>query len=159
MVLIVMGVAGSGKTTVGELLAGKLGWDFYDADRFHPKENIEKMSRGIPLTDEDRLPWLSLVRDFIAGLNAPAVIACSALKAAYRDVLKESGRDIRFVYLAGGAELVRERIEGRKGHFAGARILENQFEALEEPEDALREDIRMDPESIANDIIDKLHLC
>ena len=158
MVLIIMGVAGSGKTTVGGVLARKLGWSFYDADDFHPKENKEKINRGISLTDEDRLPWLLTIRDLIRGLNEPAVIACSALKETYREVLKESGGDIRFIYLAGSAELIKDRLRERKGHFAGVPILESQLGALEEPEDALREDIRQDPESIAEDIIGKLNL-
>jgi len=158
MVLIIMGVAGAGKTTVGRVLARKLGWNFYDADDFHPKENMEKINKGIPLTDEDRLPWLLAIRDFIEGMNEPAVIACSALKETYREMLEESGGDIRFIYLAGSAELIKDRLRGRKGHFAGAPILESQLSVLEEPEDALREDIGQDPESIAEDIIRKLDL-
>ncbi len=94
MILIIMGVTGAGKTTVGKLLARKLGWRFYDADEFHPKENIEKMVKGISLTDEDRLPWLRSVRDFIKGRNEPAVIACSALKKSYRDILEGRLRSI-----------------------------------------------------------------
>jgi gluconokinase len=158
MVLVIMGVAGSGKTTVGELLARKLGWDFYDADRFHPEENVEKLRQGIPLTDEDRLPWLSLVRGFIAGLEAPAVIACSALKQSYRDYLKEGNREVEFIYLKGSFDLIRRRLEERKGHFAGVEILGGQFEALEEPENVLTEDVERDPETIAGDIIRKLGL-
>lgn len=158
MVLIIMGVAGAGKTTVGGLVARKLGWNFYDADDFHSKENIEKIRKGVPLTDEDRLPWLAAIRDLITGLNTPAVIACSALREAYREILLESGGDIRFVYLAGSPELITDRLRGREGHFAGVEILESQLGALEEPEDALREDIGRDPESIAEDVIRKLDL-
>lgn len=158
MVLIIMGVAGSGKTTVGELLARKLYWDFYDADRFHPKENIEKMSQGIPLTDEDRLPWLSSLRGFIGALDAPAVIACSALKQTYRDYLKAGNKGVEFIYLKGSVDLIRRRLEERKGHFAGVEILRGQFEALEEPENVLTEGVDRDPESIAEDIIRKLGL-
>jgi len=153
-----MGVAGAGKTTIGELLARKLGWSFYDADDFHPKENIEKINKGIPLTDDDRLPWLGAIRYLIEELNAPAVIACSALKQAYRDMLGEGGSDIRFVYLAGGVELIKDRLRERKGHFAGAQILESQLSALEEPENILTEDISRNPESIVEDIIRKLEL-
>lgn len=158
MVLIIMGVAGAGKTTIGKLLAEKLKWKFYDADDFHPKENKEKINKGIPLTDEDRLPWLLAIRDLIGRLKAPAVIACSALKEAYRQMLEEGGGDIRFVYLAGSPDLIKDRLMERKGHFAGASILESQLGALEEPEDALRVDIGRDPESIAEDIIRKLDL-
>jgi gluconokinase len=158
MVLIIMGVTGAGKTTVGEILSRKLGWKFYDADDFHPKENIEKMAMGISLTDRERLPWLRSLRDFIKGRNEPAVIACSALKKSYRDILEEGRGDIEFVYLKGSPGLIRERLDARKGHFAGAKILESQFEALEEPEGVLTEDINRVPESIAEDIIWKLKL-
>jgi gluconokinase len=110
------------------------------------------------LTDEDRLPWLSLVRGFIAGLEAPAVIACSALKQSYRDYLKEGNREVEFIYLKGSFDLIRRRLEERKGHFAGVEILGGQFEALEEPENVLTEDVERDPETIAGDIIRKLGL-
>lgn len=158
MVLIIMGVAGAGKTTVGGVLARKLGWNFYDADDFHPKENIEKINKGIPLTDEDRLPWLMAIRYFIEGMNEPAVIACSALKQTYRDYLKEGNKEVEFVYLKGSVDLIRHRLEERKGHFAGIEILGGQFEALEEPENVLTESVDQDPESIAEDIIGKLNL-
>jgi len=158
MILIIMGVTGAGKTTVGKLLARKLGWKFYDADEFHPKENIEKMVKGISLTDEDRLPWLRSIRDFIKGQKGPAVIACSALKKSYRDILEEGSGDIKFVYLKGSAGLIRERLEERKGHFAGAQILEGQLGALEEPENVLTEDIAKGAQSIVEDIIRELDL-
>jgi gluconokinase len=158
MVLIIMGVTGAGKTTVGEVLSRKLGWRFNDADDFHPKENIEKMRKGISLTDEDRLPWLRSLRDFINVLNEPAVIACSALKKSYRDILEEGSGDIKFVYLKGSPALIKGRLEERAGHFAGPEILESQFETLEEPEGVLTEGINRDPESIAEDIIGKLEL-
>lgn len=158
MVLIIMGVAGAGKTTIGRALALRLGWRFYDADDFHPKENIEKMKKGVPLTDGDRAPWLAVLRELIGRMDTPAVIACSALRKSYRDMLAESGRDLRFVYLRGDREIIRGRLEGRKGHFAGPEILESQLEALEEPEDALRVDIGPEPEAIAAEIIRKLEL-
>ncbi|HET7288947.1 MAG TPA: gluconokinase [Thermodesulfobacteriota bacterium] len=158
MVLIIMGVSGAGKTTVGRVLARKLGWNFFDADDLHSEKNKEKLKNGIPLTDEDRLPWLGALRGLIWGLDAPSVIACSALKKSYRDKLAGSGRDVRFVYLGGDKELIRGRLERRKGHFAGAGILESQLETLEEPDDALREDIRHDPETIADDVIRRLKL-
>ncbi|KAB2825431.1 MAG: gluconokinase [Candidatus Dadabacteria bacterium] len=158
MVLIIMGVSGAGKTTVGSVLARRLGWKFYDADDLHTGENKEKIKNGIPLTDEDRLPWLEALGELIRGLDAPSVIACSALRKSYRDKLAGSGRDVRFVYLGGDKELIRGRLERRKGHFAGAGILESQLQALEEPEDALWEDIGPDPETIADDIIGRLKL-
>lgn len=158
MILIITGVAGAGKTTVGKLLARKLGWKFYDADDYHPEENVEKMRKGISLTDEDRQPWLERLRELITEQSGPAVIACSALKQAYRDFLRAGDRDVRFVYLKGGKQLIRHRLEGRKGHFAGADILEGQFDALEEPENALTEDVSRDAESIAEDILRELKL-
>jgi gluconokinase len=116
------------------------------------------MAMGISLTDRERLPWLRSLRDFIKGRNEPAVIARSALKKSYRDILEEGRGEIEFVYLKGGPGLIRERLDVRKGHFAGAKILESQFEALEEPEGVLTEDINRVPESIAEDIIWKLKL-
>jgi gluconokinase len=158
MVLIIMGVSGAGKTTVGRVLAGRLGWKFFDADDLHTEENKEKIRNGIPLTDEDRIPWLEALEELIKGLDTPSVIACSALKKRYRDKLAGSGRDVRFVYLGGDKDLIRGRLERRKGHFAGAGILESQFETLEEPDDALWEDIGPDPETIADDVIRRLKL-
>lgn len=158
MVLVIMGVSGAGKTTIGRALALRLGWRFYDADDFHPKKNIEKMKKGVPLTDGDRAPWLAALGELIGRMDTPAVIACSALKRSYRDELAGSGRDVRFVYLRGDSEIIRGRLEGRKGHFAGPEILESQLEALEEPDDALRVDIGPEPESIADEIIRKLEL-
>ena len=158
MVLIIMGVSGAGKTTVGRVLAHRLGWKFYDADDLHPEENKKKIHNGIPLTDEDRLPWLGALRNLIRGLDTPAVIACSALKKSYRDMLAVSGLNVRFVYLQGDDRTIRVRLEGRKEHFAGAGILESQLEALEEPDDALWENIDADPEAIADDIVRKLEL-
>jgi len=158
MVLIIMGVSGAGKTTVGRVLARRLGWKFFDADDLHSEENKEKIKNAVPLTDEDRLPWLEALRGLIRGLDAPSVIACSALKKSYRDKLAGSGRDVCFVYLGGDMDLIRGRLERRKGHFAGAGILESQLETLEEPQDALWEDIRADPETIADDVIRRLKL-
>ncbi len=158
MVLIIMGVAGAGKTTVGRVLAGRLGWKFYDADDFHSEESKERMRNGIPLTDEDRVPWLEALQNLMKGLDTDAVIACSALKKRYRDMLAGCGLDARFIYLRGDRGLIRGRLERRNEHFAGAGILDSQFEALEEPEDAVIEDIGPDPETMADNIISKLRL-
>jgi gluconokinase len=129
-----MGVAGSGKTTVGSLLAENLGWRFADADDFHPPENKEKISRGIPLTDTDRAPWLAALRSAIVRWNAAgenAVLACSALKRSYRDELRVG--KMRFVFLKGDYTLLLERLRRRHGHFADEKILASQLATLEEP--------------------------
>jgi gluconokinase len=134
LVLIVMGVAGSGKTTVGTLLAQKLAWRFADADDFHPLHNKEKISRGIALTDADRAPWLAAMRNAILQWNAAGenvVLACSALKGSYRDELRAG--PVRFVYLKGDYGLLLERLRSRHGHFADEKILASQLETLEAP--------------------------
>lgn len=158
MILIITGVAGSGKTTIGKILAEKLGWEFYDADDFHPQSNIDKMRRGVSLTDEDRRPWLEALHRLIIEQKSPAVIACSALKQSYRDKLQKGRKDVKFIFLKGDKELIRERLEERTGHYAKADLLESQFRALEVPEDALSEDISRDAETIADDIIRELKL-
>jgi gluconokinase len=134
LVLIVMGVAGSGKTTVGVLLAQKLGWQFADADDFHSAENKEKIRQGIALTDADRAPWLAAMRSAIVQWNAAGenvVLACSALKRSYRDELRT--RRVRFVYLKGDSVLLQDRLRSRHGHFADEKILASQLATLEEP--------------------------
>ena len=136
MVVILMGVSGSGKTTVGQRLADALDWEFVDGDDFHPDANVEKMRRGEPLTDADRWPWLQAIRDFIhARLSAddPAIVTCSALKAAYRDVLLDGNPGAQIVYLKGSPALLRQRLEARADHFFDTDLLGDQFEALEEP--------------------------
>ena len=151
MILILMGVAGSGKTTIGQLLAADLGWPFYDGDDFHPPENINKMRNGWPLTDEDRRAWLAALRRLIDGLlheHASAIIACSALKQAYRERLQGKDIDIRFVYLKGSYELIHQRLQARQGHFMQADLLASQYEALEEPGEALTVDIAAAPTAI-----------
>lgn len=148
MVIILMGVAGAGKTTVGKLLAEELGWPFYEGDEYHPHSNVAKMGRGIPLSDEDRWPWLDTIHDLIEWLSAQgqdAVLACSALKQSYRDRLDQNTAQIRFVYLKGDRETVRERLSTRTAHFMGAGMLVSQFATLEEPEDALTVDISQKP--------------
>src|ERR1700681_310164 len=135
-VIIVMGVSGSGKSTIGTLLAGRLQWEFEDADWFHPAANVDKMHKGIPLTDEDRWPWLRAIALWIdrtrsAGLHG--VIACSALKRRYRDVLVGDRADVRLVYLKGDEDLIARRIATRHEHFMPPSLLHSQFEALDEP--------------------------
>jgi len=154
-----MGVVGSGKTTVGTLLAQKLGWQFADADDFHPSENIRRISQGIALTDADRAPWLAAMRSAIQqwqreGKNV--ILACSALKHSYREELRAG--EVRFVYLKGDARLIAQRLHERRGHFATDSILESQFADLEEPHDALAVSIAQSPQAIAAEIIDKLKL-
>ncbi len=161
MVIIIMGVEGTGKTTIGKLLARKLGWKFYDADDYHPKRNIEKMASGVQLNDEDRWPWLKEVRKLIdssLNLNEPSIIACSALKSSYRQYLKREKEKIIFVYLKGDKNTITKRLASRKGHFAGTQLLESQLQTLEEPEGVIACDISRQPEVIADYIIEKLEL-
>lgn len=142
--IIVMGVSGSGKSSVGRALAVELGWDFYDADDFHPPANVEKMSKGIPLDDSDRAPWLDSLHQLITSSineNKPGVLACSALKEKYRAHLTGGNESVRFVYLKGSYELILQRMSQRAEHFMGPAMLWSQFEALEEPADAFIVDI------------------
>ena len=160
MVIVVMGVTGSGKTTVGSLLAARLDWQFADADEFHSAANKTKMHQGIPLTDADRLPWLAAIHDQISKWLAAkqnVVLACSALKESYRRQLW-SGPEARFVYLRGSYELIAERLRARKGHFADEHILAGQFRDLEEPSAAATVSIDASPEEIVNEICRRLGL-
>jgi len=152
-----MGVVGAGKTTVGTLLAQKLGWQFADADDFHPKENIEKITHGIPLTDSDRAPWLAALHEAIERWNTDGndvVLACSALKKNYREEL-EAG-PVRFVYLKGDYDLISLRLHSRHGHFATESILKSQLADLEEPQDAITVTVDKSPDEIVSEIIRKL---
>jgi gluconokinase len=154
VIAIIMGTTGAGKTTIGTMLAAQLNWQFADADTFHPAANIEKMSRGIPLDDADRAPWLAAMRKAIlewiaAGKNV--VLACSALKRAYRDELRPSP-EVKIIYLKGDYALFAERIHHRHGHFAGEQILAGQFADLEEPEDAITIDAAKSPDEIVAEI-------
>ena len=136
MVVLLMGVAGSGKTTVGERLAARLGWTFHDGDDLHPAANVRKMAAGEPLTDEDRRPWLAALREVIEGHErdgTDAVVACSALKEAYRRTLLAGAPSARIVYLRGDRTLLEERLRGRRGHFFRAELLASQLATLEEP--------------------------
>ncbi len=158
MIIVLMGVMGSGKTTIGRKLAEELGFLFYDADDFHPPANKEKMNRGIPLMDKDRAPWLGILRAQMEKWNkeeSNAVLACSALKQKYRDFLS-MGLRVQWVYLKGDREILRQRIEKRTGHFAGSQLLDSQFEALEEPNGALVVDVREDPDTIVRRIFQHL---
>lgn len=158
MIFIIMGVSGAGKSTVGRILADRLGSDFYDADDFHSKENKEKMSKGIPLNDKDRELWLISLRTLLEAQSTNVVLACSALKQSYRDVLTVPDKNIIFVYLKGDKELLRKRLLERKGHYAGPDLLDSQLETLEEPEDALTLDIVNDPENIVEEILKQADL-
>lgn len=163
MIIIIFGVSGAGKTTVGKLLARKLGWRFLEADDFHPAANIDKMRSGRPLTDEDRWPWLNVLRKQIeqlvsAGENA--VLACSALKRAYRARLRVSA-EVKFVFLRGDYALVEKQLRSRRRHFMNPDLLQSQFDDLEEPqtdEHALTIALRRTPEEIVDEIQAKLHL-
>jgi|SRR5271154_262404 gluconokinase len=160
MILLVMGVTGSGKTTVGKLLASRLGCLFLDADDFHPVENIAKMKRGVALSDEDREPWLAAIHAELlkcASTNQNAVLACSALKQSYRETLA-SGVDLRICYLQGTYIEIAARLQSRTAHFAGEAILAGQFADLEEPRDALVLRVSNIPVEIVEDVLRKLNL-
>jgi gluconokinase len=162
--LIVMGVAGSGKSTIGETLAARLGWVFEDGDRFHPASNVAKMSAGQPLTDEDRWPWLKAIADEIdrlCGAGERAVVACSALRRIYRDILVHGRNDIRIVYLDGTQQLIADRLGRRKGHFMPPGLLASQFKTLEPPANDERPftvSIDAPVEAIVDDIVRQLKL-
>jgi gluconokinase len=157
MVVIVMGVAGAGKTTAGRKLAAASGWAFYEGDDLHSPASIETMRRGIPLTDEDRLPWLLALRKLIEGClerGEDAVVACSALKRAYREILKAGDAEVVFVYLKTDPARIAGRLARRHGHFAQENLLESQLATLEEPspEEALTVDASGTPEEIVEDL-------
>jgi gluconokinase len=160
MVVILMGVTASGKTTVGRLLAEASGYQFYDADDFHPSANVDKMRRGIPLDDDDRRPWLETLRDLVRRCLAEernAVLACSALKQAYRRYLLIDLR-VKLVYLKVDEELIRQRLQRRQGHFMNPALLESQFTTLEEPDEALWLDASRSPEEIVGTVRCRLQM-
>jgi len=162
MIVVVMGVSGSGKTTVASLLAAALGWQFQEGDKLHPPENVEKMSAGIPLTDADRIPWLHKIARQIDDWRAEAqsgVLTCSALKRSYRNIIIGDRPGVRLVYLEGSPRLIRQRMAQRHGHFMPPVLLDSQFSILEEPspdENPIVVDIGGQPEEIAREIACRL---
>lgn len=157
--LVVMGVAGAGKSTVAALLAERLGWSYAEADDFHPRANIAKMAAGAPLSDADRQPWLRAVRDWLSRQAGHTVVACSALRRAYRDVLREAGGRVRFVHLSGDPRLVAERVERRDDHFWPPELLPTQYQTLEPlaaDEDGVEIDLATPLEGIAQRVVDWL---
>jgi gluconokinase len=154
---IVMGVSGCGKSSVGKALAENLGWDFYDADDFHPPANIAKMAGGIPLDDSDRAPWLAALHELISSslkADSPGVLACSALKERYRQQLMEGNDGVQLVYLKGSYDLIWSRMIARKEHYMKPHMLQSQFATLEEPTNALTIDISMSLDDIVREILD-----
>jgi gluconokinase len=164
LVIVLMGVSGSGKSTTGAALSRKLGWPFRDADTFHPPANVAKMSRGAPLTDEDRWPWLAAIAQWIDArcqAGERGIVSCSALKRTYRSRIIGTRSGVRLVYLKGDMALVGRRLQARKGHFMPASLLESQFAVLEEPqaeERALTVSIAMSPRRVVGTIIERLGL-
>jgi carbohydrate kinase (thermoresistant glucokinase family) len=159
-VLVVMGVSGSGKSTIAALLAHRLNWIYEDADWLHPKSNIDKMHRGVPLTDDDRWPWLHAIADWIDRTRRDGghgIVACSALKRAYRDILVGERRDVRLIYLNGDRKLIAARMAARDDHFMPPELLDSQFAALEEPAPD-EHAIVPHPREIVDDIMQKLDI-
>jgi gluconokinase len=160
MIVVLMGVTGSGKTTIGKLLAQDLGWKFFEGDDFHPPANIDKLRRGIALTDCERKPWLTAIAQAIRSAVAcrdRVVISCSALKASYRRMLAID-RSVRFVYLHAPPSLIRERLQKRPGHFMNPGLIQSQFDTLEKPQRALRVDAALPPGEIVEIIKRRLNL-
>jgi gluconokinase len=163
MILIAMGVSGAGKTRIGEMLAERLGCSFTDGDTFHSAANKEKMHKGIPLTDEDRWPWLMTIREAIEEserAGRTAVFTCSSLKRSYRDVLRDGDRSVVFVYLKGSYEVLHERLQTRTGHFFDPSLLQSQLDTLEEPgaDEAITVSVELSPEAIVDEVLQKMKL-
>ena len=157
MIVLVMGVSGSGKNTIGEPLAQRLGWKFIDADDYHPPENVKKMAAGIALQDEDRRPWLDRLNGMLRK-EKDAVVACSALKEAYRQRLLGGIADFAIVHLRGSFELIRSRVEARRHRYMPASLLESQFKTLEPPGKAIDVDVSLDVEISLKTVIEKLNV-
>ena len=161
MAIVLMGVSGCGKTRIGEALTQTMGWPFYDGDDYHPKANIDKMSQGMPLNDDDRQPWLEelhkIIREHLdRGIDV--IVSCSALKEKYRETLRGDLDNVRFVHLAGRAEVIYERLQHRNGHFMKAEMLQSQFADLEIPQDALSVSIDQPVNKVVAEIVEKLNL-
>ena len=159
MVFILMGVSGCGKTTIGRMLADRMALPFLDADDFHSQNNIDKMKKSVPLADSDREPWLVSIARQVSELNAAAggVLACSALKKKYRTILSQKNIEkVMFIYLKGSKRIIQQRMKKRKSHFFGSGLLGSQFDALEEPDDAVTVSVDKPPEKICAEILDKL---
>jgi gluconokinase len=163
-VLVLMGVAGSGKSTVGAILAGRLGWPLAEGDDFHPPANLDKMAAGHPLDDEDRWPWLRAIGEWIDGqraAGAPGIVACSALKHGYRDLLTRGRPEVMVVFLHGSPELIRRRLLARHGHFMRAGMLDSQLADLQSPgpdENALIIEVDKSPAEVADEVVERLGL-
>lgn len=156
---MVMGVSGCGKSTIGQLLAKVVSLPFYDADLFHPEENIAKMRKGLPLTDEDRIPWLMKLSDILKeeGLKKGCVLACSALKESYRVLLQnQTPEKIIWIHLEGSREILKDRLKNRSGHFLDDRLLASQLETLEKPSYALHIPVTFAPEKIIEMILENI---
>jgi gluconokinase len=159
--VVVMGVSGSGKTTIAGILSRRLGWPEAEADDFHPAANVAKMHAGTPLTDADRKPWLEALRDWIDAAPGSVILTCSALRRSYRDVLRQANARVVFLHLDGDHEVIRKRITGRRGHFMPASLLDSQFatlEALQPDEDGCVVDVGGSPDVIADRAMHELQL-
>lgn len=158
-IVLLMGVCGTGKSTIGKLLGQELGWSFFDADDFHPPENVEKQRQGIPLTDDDRWPWLRNMHAKMLEmerLGESAIFGCSALKGSFRELLRDGLSRFCLVHLYGDKELIRERVANRKGHFMPASLVDSQFATLEAPDEALAFDVQLSPEEIVKQILKEI---
>jgi gluconokinase len=154
-----MGVSGTGKSTIGKLLSDRTGWDFYDADDFHSPTNLDKLNRGIALTDSDRLPWLKELHQLIThvlGSKKQGILACSALKAQYRQILQGESSEVIFIYFKGDYDCIQNRVQQRTGHFMNPSLLRSQFDTLEEPQNALTIDVALNPEAMVEEILKKI---